>query len=168
MRWFWRDRLPAEIRSSLELRRGERVLAHAPADEGLLVATTQALHLPTEAGHDRVPWERIDQARWEESGLTFAESGAGVRSFAVSEPGLLPEVLQERVTATIAASEHIVLPAGGDAALGVRLAARRAPGADAATVTWQARFDPGLDPSDPETRHQAELALAELREQTGL
>jgi len=159
---FRRASLPPEVRSGLRLERGERVLAHAAAGaDGVLVATTGALHLP--GGH-RVPWERIDRARWDAEGLRFVEEGSGEHAFPVAEPGRLPEVVYERVTATIVAGRHVPLPGAGGA--GFRLVARRPPGGS--RIDWRVHLDEGVDPGDPGGRTAAERALALIREQTGV
>ncbi|WP_026120819.1 hypothetical protein [Nocardiopsis potens] len=158
---FRRTSLPPEVRSGLRLERGERVLAHAAGDGGVLVATTGALHLP--GGH-RVPWERIDRARWDDEGLRFTEEGSGEHVFPVAEPGRLPEVVHERVTSTIVAGRHVPLPGAGGA--GFRLVARRPPGGS--RIDWRIHLDEGVDPGDPRVRAEAERALALIREQTGI
>ncbi|MDA8372238.1 MAG: hypothetical protein M0026_20545 [Nocardiopsaceae bacterium] len=160
MRLPHRTTLPSGVRDRLRLRRGERVLSHAPAAEGTLVATTHALHLPD--GH-AVPWQHIDRARWSDSGLRFTEEGAGERTFAVSEPGRLAETIYERVTATIVVSRHLPLE---DSGTGYRLVARRPPGGS--DITWQVHVDDGVDPHDPRLADHAARALAALREQMGI
>ncbi|WP_236542789.1 hypothetical protein [Spiractinospora alimapuensis] len=161
------NKLPPATRNRLALRSGERVLAHGPTGDDVVVATTWALHVPGPDGYLRVAWEHVDQASWTEDGLRFTDDTGADHTVAMDHPGRLPEVVQERVTATIAASRHVALPAG-EGTLGVRLSARRPPGAGSESVTWRMRFDSGLDPHDAETRTQAERALTRLREQTGL
>lgn len=163
MPWF-RNALPAEVRSRLDLEPGERVLAHARADEGVLVATNLALHLPDAPA---LRWERVDHARWSEGVFTVTELGVVTRRYVVSEPNRLPETVQERVNATVVVSQHVPLTAGDNPA-GVRFVARRSPGADADSIVWHARFDTGLDPNDPETNQRAGAALADLRDRMGI
>lgn len=160
MRWPRRSTLPGDVRSRLDLHRGERVLAHAGSASGTLVATTRALHLPD--GH-AAPWEHIDRARWTEEGLVFVEEGVGERVFAVEEPGSLAETVFERVSATIVVSRRVPLSADGT---GAHLVARRPAGGD--TITWQVHLDAGVDPEDPGVRTKVGAALALLREQVGV
>lgn len=159
MRWPRRSTLPRDLLSRLELRRGERVLAHAASASGILVATTRALHLP--GGH-AAPWEYIDRARWDDDGLVFVEEGSGEHRFAIAEPGALAEAVYERVTATILASQRVAI--AGDS--GARLVARRPPGGD--TVTWQVHLDDGVDPADDAVRARVGAALDRLQEQLGV
>ena len=48
--------------------------------------------------------------------------------------------------------------------LGARIVARRA----GEGLRWTVTFDPGLDPSDPALRAEADAALAELRSTLGV
>jgi hypothetical protein len=125
------------------------------------VATDAALHLP--AAGLRLPWERIEQASWKDGWLHVREVGrAGEHHLRLTEPGGVPETVQERVTATIAINHREKLPGGGS----VRIVGRRPPRGDA--IRWTFVFDAGLDPDDPGLRAQAEQILENLRRQTGL
>nr|WP_157515554.1 hypothetical protein [Nocardiopsis trehalosi] len=157
-----RSALPDPVRARLRLVPGERVLAHADAVEGTLVATTRALHLPD--GH-AAPWERIDRARWSDTGLSFVEEGVGTRAFGVERPGRLAETVYERVTATIVVSRHVPLT-GDPGGRGLTVVARRPPGGS--DITWRVHVDEGVDPDDPRVADHAARALAALREQTGV
>ncbi|RAY12111.1 hypothetical protein DPM19_27660 [Actinomadura craniellae] len=162
MRWPWKAaRLP--VRDELDLARGERVLAHAPTRGGShVVATTTALHLPTaEGGFTRLPWEGIDHAQWENGRLHVHEPD-GEHHVGLTDPGSVPETVRERITATVVTDHEAKLPGGGR----VRIAGRRAIGGD--RVQWNMIFEPGMDPSDPGLRAQAEQVLADLRRRTGL
>ncbi|WP_049572920.1 hypothetical protein [Nonomuraea sp. SBT364] len=152
-------RLPADVRRSLATEQGERVLTFTPSGDGFLVATTLALHLP---GGDRIPYESVDRASWDEGGLSLVTTGGERHRVAVTEPGLLPETLRERVNATIVVNKHVDLPGRG----GVRLVARRRPGGE--VTGWTFVFDEGLDPADPGLRAQAEQALEGVRRSMGV
>ena len=157
---FGSRRLPAEVRTALALDPRERVLSHAVVPEGdFVVATTDALHLP---GGQRFPWHLMDKAVWDEEGVTVTMTDGVSHRVLLPEPGLLPETVRERVTASIVASRRVQLDARG----GVRLVARRVPGYD--TPRWEFIFDPGLDPSDPGLRALAEQALEEVRRSLGV
>lgn len=156
--------LPSQLRDALTLERGERVLATAPTRGGSHVAaTTTALHVPTpEGGFTRIPWERVDHATWKDGWLHVHETSRAEHHVRLTDPGSVPEIVRERVTATIAVTHQAVLPGGGK----VRIAGRRpTAGGD---VRWTFVFDAGLDPSDPGLRAQAEQVLEDLRRQTGL
>lgn len=154
------QRLPAEARKALALEKGERVLTFAAADEGHVVATDLALHLP---GPLRVPYEEIDRAVWDEHGLLTVLTTDGRRHHArVAQPRSVPEALRERVNATIVVSKRVELPGRG----GVRLVARRKPGGE--VLGWTFIYDEGLDPEDPGLRALAEQALEGVRRSMGV
>ncbi|GAB3205091.1 hypothetical protein SAMN02745673_00809 [Marinactinospora thermotolerans DSM 45154] len=164
MRWPRRSRPSAEVRARLHLQRGERVLAHAPAEPGTLVATTRALHLPDGRV---IPWERVERARWNAEGLELVEEGADETVIALPSPGALPEVVQERVASSILVNTHVALPGSGeDEPRGYRLVARRPPGGS--EVLWRVHYDAGVDPQEPGVREHAARALASLRERMGI
>lgn len=140
------------------LSRGERVLAIG----GEAVATDAALHLGGTEEATRLPWERVEQATWQDGVLIVREVGGRRHSLRLEKPGSVPETVRERVTATVVVSQHVKLPGGG-----VRIVGRRPPRADGA-LRWAFVFDSGLDPADPGLRAQAEQALEEIRRQTGL
>lgn len=151
-------RVPASLRERLQ--QGERLLVSAPASDGLLAATDQALLLP-DGG--RVPYEEIERASWSAEGLTAALSDGSSVRVAIAQPGRIPETLRERVNSTIVVNKHVGLP-GVDG--GVRLVARRKPGGD--VLGWTFVFDEGLDPADPGLRAQAEQALEGVRRSMGV
>jgi hypothetical protein len=175
MRWSSRaGRLPNDVRSALSLGRGDHILAQAPTLDGsFVVATTGALYLPDGQGDFlRLPWERIGQASWREGHLHVREQGPDAPEYEVgfTDPGSVPEIVQERITATIVISHYAELPSGG----GVRVVGRRGllpakPTVQGTTdLHWSFVFDPGLDPTDPALLTQAEAVLENLRLQTGL
>jgi hypothetical protein len=153
-----RFRPPAAVRAGLA--RGEHVLAYATTRDGsYVVATDRALRLPDV----RLPWERIEQASWKDGWLHVRENaGSAEHHIRLTEPGSVPETVQERVTATIVVNHQATLSGGAH----VRIIGRRPPGGDA--IRWTFVFDAGLDPNDPSLRAQAEQRLAALRRQTGL
>ncbi|MFV2194743.1 hypothetical protein [Nocardiopsis sp. LOL_012] len=161
--------VPEAVRTRLE--RGERVLAHAPAQAGPgapLVATTRALYLPDGRS---VPWQDIDQARWTPGTLTFQEEGGGERTVALrSGPEAvdyrrLAETVAERVTATILVNRFVPYP-GPDSSSGFRLVARRSP--QGSEAHWRVHLGEGLDPDDPRLADTVSRTLHTLREQMGV
>jgi len=165
-------RTPAEIRERVP---GERVLAWMAVGDSSLVATDTALVLPEEdgvrrpAGADRrVPWDRVLRASWEpEIVEVTAQPETGGRPVVhrvriSGEPGVLPEVVRERVTSSIVVQHHAVL----DGERGARFIARRIPGST--DLRWSVVFDAGLDPADPALRVVADEILATLRTSLGI
>lgn len=165
LRRLRRSALPSAARAALSLQSGERVISHAPTDDGShLVATDRALHLP---GGVRIAWEQIEHAEWRTGGLHVRETApwgqvAPEHNVRVAYPRSLPEAIRERVAASIVINQYLPL----DERRGIRVVGRRRPGANA--VAWSLVFDPGLDPGDPEIRAHAESLLADVRRQTGL
>ncbi len=157
-----RLRAPADVRAHAG---GRRVLAWVLSDGSPLVATEHALVLP--AGDD-VPWDLVLRTSWEaETVEVVAQAAPGGRAVVRrlhldADPGVLPQVVKERVTASIVVQHHVALR--GDQ--GARMVARRDPAST--DLRWSVVFDPGLDPSDPELRRLADLALAELRSSLGV
>jgi hypothetical protein len=152
-------RLPAAVRTSLNTEPGERVLTFARSDAGHVVATNLALYL---ADGTRVPYEEIDKASWDETGVRILTMDGGQRLEPIAEPRLLPETVRERVNSTIVVNKHVDLPGRG----GVRLVARRRPGGE--VLGWTFVFDDGLDPDDPGLRAQAEQVLEGVRRSMGV
>lgn len=162
-------RLPNR-RSAVDLPPGESELARAVSGAGVVAGTREALYVPTDAGHVRVPWEQIESADWDDEGevLRVREVGTwGERrpeySLVIADPGRLLELVRERVTATVLLQRHVAV----DGARGVRVIARRAPSGDR-EVTWLFSYDEGVDPADPRVVAAADQALAAAQRDVGL
>lgn len=164
------DRLPPEVRRTLGLARGERILAWAPglAPGSVLVATDRALHArgwpETIPVPDRLAWHTILRASWTEPTLEVLPLGrsATVIRLELREPGTLPAAVRDRVTASVVVQERLELSAGR----GARAVARR--DSDTGEVRWAVTFDAGLDPSNAALRAQADAALARMRSALGV
>lgn len=159
-----RLRPPADVRARAE---GEQVLAWLPTLGSSLVATRTELVLPEGTDPQRVPWDRVVHASWEATALrlTAQRPDGGRAELRIPVPddhGSLPEVVQERVKASIVVQHHVELR--GEQ--GARLVARRTPGST--ELRWSVVFDPGLDPSDPVLRARADEELARLRSSLGV
>ena len=149
---------------------GERLLAWANiAPEGtVLLASTHAMYIPPVGDITepiRVPWVHINRATWEDPAVVVEAQVDGVSRrwrITLEEAGRVPEVVRERVMATIVFSEHVDLLDGA----GARIVGRR--GDAMAPVEWTITFDPGLDPEDPHLRQMAVQSLADLRESLGI
>lgn len=156
--------------AGLPLRAGEKVLAWCRATDGSVVAGTRDALLLDVDGGTRIPWEEVQAADWDQDSETLRVTEVGTwghvraaHEFTVSEPGLLLELVRERVTASVVLQRHV--PVRGRR--GVRVIARRAPGRHD-PLFWMFEFDEGVDPDDPEVRAAADAALAEMRGQVGL
>jgi hypothetical protein len=166
MRWPRRTtHLPDDARATLDLAHRERVLSAARLrDGGWLAATDQGL---VGAGW-RAPWSAATHAQWYDDAATLQVAwldAAGERqdqSLVLDEPGMLPETVHERVTATILLSRH--LPVRGRD--GVRVVARRQPGSD--EVEWQVVADPGVDAGDPQVGTMVREGIRAMSADLGL
>jgi hypothetical protein len=163
-----RTTLPAPVRAALDLGRGERVLAAAPllADRWL-VGTTLALHVVDGAGgSERHGWDQVAGAVWSDTAsmlqVTWVGEARQLQVELAGDAGFLPEVIRERVEASVVISRRI--PVSGRR--GVRVAVRRA--APGAALTTQVVPDRGVDLGDPELAARVAAELADLREQTGM
>jgi len=129
----------------------EDVLAVTRLREGHLVATRLGVWAPGADGPTRLPWHLISKASWSGTALTLVvaeETGtAGTavlladvqrRQYSLERPGRLPQIVQQRVTASIRSAHHRGLPGGG-----AWFVQRRVSGVDG--VVLQVRVDPGTD-----------------------
>lgn len=167
MRWPWRaGRPPFEV----PVGPGERVLGWCETRDGrVLAGTREAFYVASPDSRTRVPWEQVETARWDQDEETLRVEEVGTygqprpqHSFEVSDPGLLLQLVRERVTASILWQQHVPVAKRR----GVRVIARRAPGGRG-PVAWYYDFDTGIDPDDPEVRRVADEALARAQEGLG-
>jgi hypothetical protein len=167
--WSRAPKVPSEMRASLSLQDGERVLAAATTTDGAsIVATTRAVFLPTETGLRRIGWEQVDKAGWDRDQGTLwvleaAPLGARPHRWRVQvdDPGHVIDVVRERVNATVVVSQHVALV--GER--GVRVVGRRPPGTD--VLTWSVAVDSGINVNDPQLRAKITEAVEEVRRQVG-
>jgi hypothetical protein len=156
---------------------GERVLASAAGRDGTwLLGTREALVVvrPPDEGNRpadtvRLPWEDIETADWDrdEDRLRVAEVGTfgqarPVHVFTLPEPGLLLQLVRERVTASVLLQRRVVV----SGKRGLMVVARRAP-TGRGEITWTYEFDEDVDPDDPAVREAAALGLRSAQDELG-
>lgn len=158
-------KVPRRERPPIEVAAGERVLAWATSTDGPVGGTRDALYVPGA----RIPWEQVEAAEWDTDFgiLRVSEVGSWgaarpVHELTIDEPGLLLELVRERVTATIVLQRHVPI----EGKRGLRVIARRAPGGDRA-LSWVYEYDAGIDPADPLVRQAAGEALSAARDEVG-
>jgi hypothetical protein len=144
---------------------GERVLAWANGPSGLYIATDLAFHVPEPLDPQRVAWHLIDRASWRDPFLDVglhAQVGTPLLNWKLelSEPGRLPEVVRERVTASVITSLDVEL-VGGKA----RIAARRT---ETNATRWSVTPLDGANLADPESRAEASQLIKELAASLGI
>lgn len=163
--------VPREVTRRAGLGRFGRALAGARADDGTwLLGTRDALlRVPPEGEPAVLPWEQVEHADWskDDARLRITEVGAygeprPEHAYAMSDPGLLVDLLRERVTASVVLQRHAVVRDGR----GLFVIGRRAPGGTG-PVQWLFAFDEGLDPADPVARAAAQQALVEACAEIG-
>ena len=161
-------RLPGAVVSMLAIPREERVVAWGSDSDGTqtayAAATDRALYLSSRG--ERIPWNQISKASWDEPVLELAVVTASGESELVrvhlDDARDMPAAVHDRVTASVVVSEWVDLRGGK----GARMVARRA--SDGDEVRWSVVFDSGLDPSDPGLREAADEALSRLRDSLGI
>ena len=166
-----RNRVPADVLGRAEIA-GERVLAHAVATDGTwLLGTREALVvvLALDERGTRLEWQAIQTADWDRDGdrLRVAEVGTfgesrPVHVFTVPEPGLLLQLIRERVTASVLLQRRVQV----QGKRGLMVVARRAP-TGRGEITWAFEFDEGVDPDEPAVREAAERGLRSAQEELG-
>lgn len=158
-------RLPDDVRRSLDLRRGEKVLARAPLADGWALATTQHLHLVRDERLRRA-WSDVDGARLDpetaELTVTWVDGSApSVLRLEAEHARALVRAVHERVQSSVVHTARVTVPGGSV----VRVALRR--DADGALLT-QVLGDGRVDLSDPATAAAVDEAEAKVREAGGL
>ncbi|WP_308280391.1 hypothetical protein [Pseudonocardia abyssalis] len=145
-----RDELPDGFGATLEP--DERVLSVAVlTGGGHLVVTSWGLWIPaSDGGVRRVGWHLVSRAAWGNGAIELVEAQEEQAGGAVllvdrpvvrlrlAEPGRAPEIVQERVTASIRSRHHRDLPGGG-----AWFVQRKVPGRDG--IVLQVRPDPGTE-----------------------
>jgi len=170
-----RSAVPADVLDRAGLGR-RKVLAEAVASDGTwLLGTREDLVIvppPDDVANRslaRLPWQDIETADWErdEDRLRVAEVGSfgvvrPVHAFTVPEPGLLLQLIRERVTASVLLQRRVVV----SGRRGLMVIARRPPTGHG-EITWAYEFDDGVDPGDPTVQEAAARGLRSAQEELG-
>jgi hypothetical protein len=170
--WWSRSRgLPRAVyeswRSSVaaQLDLPARILAWARTSTGYCIASPTALSYGDEAGWTHIGWHEIERGGWnaELRKLSWVLHAAAGKpsprgSLELLEPGRLPELFRERISATIALERFV--PLLGER--GVTISARRDLGASGA-VAWHSTLTRGLSWETDGVRAAVDQALEQLR-----
>ena len=125
MEWF-RGSNPAPSQIKEQISKPDRLLAWATHRAGLVAVTTRFLISIDSDVVNRIPWNLSLQARWDPPQMTLitqvdGEQSAETRSWILDEPGSVPLVIRDRVTAAVLIDRVRELPNAGQ----VRFIARR-------------------------------------------
>jgi hypothetical protein len=170
--WWSRSRgLPRAVyeswRSSLAAQpdRPARILAWAKTSTGYCIASPAILSYGDENEWKNIGWHEIERGGWnaELRKLSWVLNAAPGKpsprgSLQLVEPGRLPELFRERVSATIALERFV--PLVGER--GVTITARRDLGASG-MVAWHSTLTRGLSWESDGVRAAVDQAMEELR-----
>lgn len=162
-----RAALPDDVRSALDLRPRERVLARAPLTDGWAVATTHGLRLvPSDGEPVRRPWIDVNGGRLDPEAavltVTWVDGTSPTHLHLADDRSMeFPRVFRQCVESSLVHTERIALPSGASA----RVALRR--DADEGLVT-QVLGAEGVDLSDPAVAAAVDAAEVRVRDAAGL
>jgi hypothetical protein len=165
--------VPAPVVRAARLRSGERVLAATAANDGTWLLGTRDAFVVVRGNQEeplRLPWEDVERADWDGDAERFRILEVGrfgeprpEHGFLLDDPGLLVQMVRERVTASVVMQRRVTL--GGRQ--GFFVIARRPP-SGSGEITWAFEFDRGVDPDDPDVQRATEQALRMAAEELGL
>lgn len=161
-----RPDLPADARAALGIGARDRVLAWAAlAGGGWAAATVGTLHVLDPRGRlQSRPWTDVDHAAWDDASGALVVWWVGSRAptpLEIGDATFLPEVVHERVRASVVLTREVDLGGGRR----VHVALRKAPDG---TLTTSASPGRGVRLTDPDVAARVAAAEAALRADAGL
>lgn len=176
MRLEWtglrRPGVPDDVAAAIAPEDGDKLLAWAAEQRtgGTVVAGRHRLHAVASGPDGLVvalsrPWHLVDAGTWDGDTTTLTVTwvdGQPPARFVLSEPGMLPETLRERVQASVVYAEAVDL--------GNRRSAKVVVRKDLATgrLLSQAILPKGVRGTDEGVGERVRAGLARVREQVGL
>ena len=164
-----RAALPHEVAELLGIAAKDRVLAWSPlVGNGYAAATVTALHVLSARG--RVicrPWVEVDHVAWDQDSRTLAVWWVGTRAttpLELPESSFLPEVVHERVRASVVTSVEVTTNAAGRTLKG-QVALRKHPDGTLVVQSVPART---IDATAPQLVAAMAAAADQLRRDAGL
>ncbi|QKE85159.1 hypothetical protein [Arthrobacter sp. NEB 688] len=175
LRWtgFRSPGVPADVAAAIDPTDGEKLLAWAGDGLGTtLVAGRHRLYVVGPGDGEGAapvvrrarPWHLVDAGLWSEDGvlrITWVDDESPLRQ-ALTEPGMFPETLRERVQASVVLAETIDVGRKGTA----KVVVRRDLATDA--LLSQAVLGRGVSISDPGVADDVQAGIDRVREQVGL
>jgi hypothetical protein len=140
---------------------GRRVLASAASPDGEVVGTVDRLFVPDGTGWAEQPWHEVEHGGWDGESGTLAWTTTSGRRCAVrlTEPRGVPDLFNERVTATIVATRTLELGPHRRAVL----TGRRDLSPGASGLTWQVSPGRGVTADELSSDPLVALQLERLR-----
>jgi hypothetical protein len=142
-----------------------RILAWATTPAGFCIASPAALSYGNEDGWKHIGWHEIERGSWNAELRTLswvrhaAPGQAAIRgSLELIEPGRMPELFRERISATIAVETFV--PLAGER--GVTITARRDLGSGGA-VSWHGTLTRGLSWQTDGVARAVDQAMEQVR-----
>lgn len=138
-----------------------RILAWASAQEDVCIASLAVLSHGDVEAWTHVGWHEIEHGGWnvETHTLSWTLYAGGRGRVVLTEPGLLPEVFRERVSASIVAKKFVPV----DGTRGVTIAGRRDLGASETVISWHSTLGRGLTWQTEGVQEAADAALAQVK-----
>lgn len=138
-----------------------RVLASGRSPLGQVLGLTDAMVFSDGVDHHELPWHEIDHGGWDTESRTLRWTTVDGRSgtLVLTETGLLPDLFNERVTASIACVRTVELASKGKAVI----TARRDLGNPAGALIWRVSPGKGIRPEDVDADPFVALELERLR-----
>ena len=171
LRWpgVRRAALPEEVAELLGIGAKDRVLAWSPlAGNGYAAATVTMLHVLSARGRVVTrPWVEVDHVAWDQDSRTLAVWWVGTRAttpLELPESSFLPEVVHERVRASVVTSLEVTATADGRPLKG-QVALRKHPDG---TLTVQSVPARAADATAPQLLAAMAAAADQLRRDAGL
>ncbi len=158
--------MPAEMAAAFRLAPAERVLAWSSlVGGGAAVATMGGLRILTPRGKlISQPWVGVDHAVWDQDSamlvIWWVDSRQTTPLEILDDVGRLPEVIRERVQASVVLTSSVVLPGGRIARVALR---RDASGG----LTAQSLLPPGVREDAEDVAPLLRRATAELWAEAG-
>lgn len=138
-----------------------RVLASATSARGVVLGLADCLVYPGADGWAELPWHEIERGGWDQPSRTLRWTTVDGNASALSldQPGMLPDLFNERVTASIACVRTVDLATRGTAVI----TARRDLGRNSAELIWRVSPGKGVHASAVDADPVVALELERLR-----
>jgi hypothetical protein len=175
--WWTRARgLPKDVHASwlasltAQPGRPGRILAWGTSPEGQCIGSPAALSYRVDDDWEHVGWHEIERGDWEAeqrrlswSQYVGADESTRAVSLDLTEPGRLPELFRERISASIAVQKFVAI--SGER--GVLVTARRALG-PSGEISWHSTLTKGLTRRTVGVQEAVDQATAAVRSEYDL